>query len=549
MVHLVDGLYGASHGGARCPPDLYAGWSVVLTRQATEPLRWVDGGGRVWRTRNDAARAMGLVRELGPPKRRPRDQHWAKTPFGNRRGLLREGSAAAAAGGSDLPAAPPPGDLSPPAPANEKYTQGSNVLRVLDLNDVAGARDLSVQFLDQVYGAAHGGAPCPPAKYAGWSVVLTGVATEPTKFVDGAGFVYRTRNDVARKIGVLAGPLSERGNCRNSMYANMPYGDRRALLLEPGGLGLPASPAAPAAAAARRARRGGAEPGRGGAGLAAAGLAAAGALPEGDGLEGGVDIIDGLEIVAEEAPSHARQSFALVDAHASTVAELEETIASQAATIAARDETIAARDETIARLKRQLRDYEQPAAPARPAVSRPAAQGRFLPAKPGKQPRDDAARRPPPPPSLPKARLGERGGRTASAHTPLFLRPRRTVEGARAAMMMVVDGLYGASHGGARCPPDLYAGWSVVLTRMGTEPLRWVDGGGRVWRTRNDATRAMGLVRDLGPPKCRATDQHWAKMPFGDRRGLLREGTPEPEVVDLASDDERAAPRKKPRRE
>ena len=140
-------------------------------------------------------------------------------------------------------------------------------------------------------------------------------------------------------------------------------------------------------------------------------------------------------------------------------------------------------------------------------------------------------------------------GRTASAHTPLFLRPRRTVEGARAAMMMVVDGLYGASHGGARCPPDLYAGWSVVLTRMGTEPLRWVDGGGRVWRTRNDATRAMGLVRDLGPPKCRATDQHWAKMPFGDRRGLLREGTPEPEVVDLASDDERAAPRKKPRRE
>jgi len=262
-----------------------------------------------------------------------------------------------------------------------------------------------------------------------------------------------------------------------------------------------------------------------------------------------VDIIDGLEIVAEEAPSHARQSFALVDAHASTVAELEETIASQAATIAARDETIAARDETIARLKRQLRDYEQPAAPARPAVSRPAAQGRFLPAKPGKQPRDDAARRPPPPPSLPKARLGERGGRTASAHTPLFLRPRRTVEGARAAMMMVVDGLYGASHGGARCPPDLYAGWSVVLTRMGTEPLRWVDGGGRVWRTRNDATRAMGLVRDLGPPKCRATDQHWAKMPFGDRRGLLREGTPEPEVVDLASDDERAAPRKKPRRE
>jgi len=113
-------------------------------------------------------------------------------------------------------------------------------------------------------------------------------------------------------------------------------------------------------------------------------------------------------------------------------------------------------------------------------------------------------------------------------------------------MMMVVDDLYGASHGGARCPPDLYAGWSVVLTRMGTEPLRWVDGGGRVWRTRNDATRAMGLVPELGPPKRRAKDQHWAKMPFGVRRGLLRVGTPELEVVDLAS---RLPPRKKPRRE
>ncbi|KAH8051553.1 SWIB/MDM2 domain-containing protein [Aureococcus anophagefferens] len=310
-------------------------------------------------------------------------------------------------------------------------------------------------------------------------------------------------------------------------------------------VGLPASPAAPAAAAAPSPAAAAPSPAAAAPASPPPASPPPAALPEGDGLEGGVDIIDGLEIVAEEAPSHARQSFALVDAHASTVAELEETIASQAATIAATRPS-PRRDHRP--LKRQLRDYEQPAAPARPAVSAGGA-GRFLPAKPGKQPRDDAARRPPPPPSLPKARLGERGGRTASAHTPLFLRPRRTVEGARAAMMMVVDGLYGASHGGARCPPDLYAGWSVVLTRMGTEPLRWVDGGGRVWRTRNDATRAMGLVRDLGPPKCRATDQHWAKMPFGDRRGLLREGAPEPEVVDLASDDERAAPRKKPRRE
>ena len=158
--------------------------------------------------------------------------------------------------------------------------------------------------------------------------------------------------------------------------------------------------------------------------------------------------------------------------------------------------------------------------------------------------RDDAAPKP-------RATGTSNRGRFGLGHPhALFLGPRRTVEGARAAMVQLVDGLYGASHGGARCPPDLYAGWSVVLTRMGTEPLRWVDGGGRVWRTRNDATRAMGLVRDLGPPKPRATDQHWAKMPFGDRRGLLRVGTPEPGVVDLASDDERRrAARKKPRRE
>ena len=160
--------------------------------------------------------------------------------------------------------------------------------------------------------------------------------------------------------------------------------------------------------------------------------------------------------------------------------------------------------------------------------------------------RDDVAPKPKatrPPRKLPKAPLPGRGGGGQSL--PLFLGPR-TVESARAAMVQLVDGLYGASHGGARCPPDLYAGWSVVLTRMGTEPLRWVDGGGRVWRTRNDATRAMGLVPELGPPKRRAKDQHWAKMPFGVRRGLLREGTPEPEVVDLAS---RLPPRKKPRRE
>ena len=109
-----------------------------------------------------------------------------------------------------------------------------------------------------------------------------------------------------------------------------------------------------------------------------------------------------------------------------------------------------------------------------------------------------------------KALPGRRGGGQA---LPLFLGPR-TIESARAAMIGYVDGVYGASHGGARCPPDRYAGWSVVITGSAVEPLRFVDGDGTVWRTRNDAARIMGIVPQMGPPETRKYDQQWAKMPF-----------------------------------
>ncbi|KAH8072536.1 SWIB/MDM2 domain-containing protein [Aureococcus anophagefferens] len=376
-VQYFDQAWASTHDGELCPPAHYAGWSVVLTGGAREPTNFVDAAGVTQKRESgmDVIDGLEIVAEEAPSHVRQSfalaDAHAstvaeleetivardetivareatiarhertiaadAATIDAHEETIAARDEAIAArdetiarlkrrlATTSSRPLRETAG-LAAGGGGAEEISTGSNVLRVLDLNDVAGARDLSVQFLDQVYGAAHGGAPCPPAKYAGWSVVLTGVATEPTKFVDGAGFVYRTRNDVARKIGVLAGPLSERGNCRNSMYANMPYGDRRALLLEPGGLGLPASPAAPAAAAAPSPAAAAPSP------AAAAPASPPPASPpparyQGDGLEGGVDIIDGLEIVAEEAPSHARQSFALVDAHASTVAELEETIA------------------------------------------------------------------------------------------------------------------------------------------------------------------------------------------------------------------------------
>ena len=111
------------------------------------------------------------------------------------------------------------------------------------IRDSAG----TVQFFDRAWGATHDGEPCPPARYAGWSVVLTGSASEPTNFVDATGVVYRRRKDAARAMGILAGPLSESA-CQWSKYARTPFGDQRALLLESG---TPSPPAVVSAAAAR----------------------------------------------------------------------------------------------------------------------------------------------------------------------------------------------------------------------------------------------------------------------------------------------------------
>ena len=70
--------------------------------------------------------------------------------------------------------------------------------------------------------------------------------------------------------------------------------------------------------------------------------------------------------------------------------------------------------------------------------------------------RDDAAPKPgaagtsnPGGGSLPEAHLPGRRGGARFGPPALFLGPRRTVEGARAAMVRLVDDLYGASHGGA----------------------------------------------------------------------------------------------------
>ncbi|KAK7249551.1 hypothetical protein SO694_0026606 [Aureococcus anophagefferens] len=108
--------------------------------------------------------------------------------------------------------------------------------------DVAGARAATVQFLDDIYGASHGGARCPPDRYAGWSVVLTDSASEPTNFVDAAGVVYRRRNDAARAMGATVGQPSASATCHDSKYARTPYGDRRALLLESGSRTAPKAP-------------------------------------------------------------------------------------------------------------------------------------------------------------------------------------------------------------------------------------------------------------------------------------------------------------------
>ena len=136
------------------------------------------------------------------------------------------------------------------AEAHEQAVPCSATMRAtspvfLGSKDIAGARAGAVRSFDRAWGATHDGEPCPPARYAGWSVVLTGSCSQDI-FVDAAGVVYRRRTDAARAMGILAGPMSE-SPALSSKYAKMPFGDRRALLLESG---TPAAPPAAAAAAA-----------------------------------------------------------------------------------------------------------------------------------------------------------------------------------------------------------------------------------------------------------------------------------------------------------
>ncbi|KAH8051552.1 SWIB/MDM2 domain-containing protein [Aureococcus anophagefferens] len=850
-VKYFDQAWGSTHDGEPCPPARYAGWSVVLTGVASEPTKFVDGAGFVYRTKSDAARAMGALAGRPSESSMREFSKYARTPFGAQRALLLESgtpSPPAVVPPPPPPPPPPPQAASPsppqraaspplashpldaialaaqrfglslPAPAaaplaaprraaapgppapcvvaaeqlaaavaraeraEAQVAERDETIRglqdtihghertiresaqtvaaleararraasarppprgsgaILDFeaelhdddaeeqavgrslkqlarhlplfvgsDDVAGARAGTVQFFDRVYATTHDGEPCPPARYAGWSVVLTRTASKPTRFVDGAGAVYKSRSEAAHAMGILAGQPSELAPV-DQKWAETPYGDRRALLFEPGGRSAPPpspaaaeappalepevadeeEPAAPAAEAppappapppdvadeapargagasgrparakpnrvaftctdgdpvlesrhgraqhvssgglvvaesateadapprapAPGARRGARAPGlmfdsdkmmkiRGSQGgedgwalhacdtcgqnaharskfqisyvdgefaadyltgssgvayrfidqlpaaeddddarsedegaslaeeqrtvalpplppppalpaaaprplLAAAEDELHGGITEEEQAtqkrESGMDVIDGLEIVAEEAPSHVRQSFALADAHASTVAELERpsslatrrssqatiarherTIAADAATIdaheetiAARDEAIAARDETIARLKRRLRDYEQPAA-RRPPVSRPAAeaQRRSRPVKPGKQQRGTAARRPPPPPppaepevidltsdderAAPSA--GRRGGRPRVTPFPeLYVSPAQSEVEDRSPIRKVIRAALSVAFGARRN--------QIAITHRAPEP-------------------------------------------------------------------------------
>ncbi|KAH8086141.1 SWIB/MDM2 domain-containing protein [Aureococcus anophagefferens] len=331
-VKYFDQAWGSTHDGEPCPPARYAGWSVVLTGVASEPTKFVDGAGFVYRTKSDAARAMGALagrpsessmRSLAVAAAAAASPPLASHPLdaialaAQRFGLSLPAPAAAR-----LPRRPARrGAPGPPAPcvvaaeqlaaavaraerAEAQVAERDETIRglrdtihghertireradrralearapaasarppprgsgaILDLeaelhddnaeeqavgrslkqlarhlplfvgsDDVAGARAGTVQFFDRVYATTHDGEPCPPARYAGWSVVLTRTASKPTRFVDGAGAVYKSRSEAAHAMGILAGQPSELAPV-DQKWAETPYGDRRALLFEPG---------------------------------------------------------------------------------------------------------------------------------------------------------------------------------------------------------------------------------------------------------------------------------------------------------------------------
>ncbi|KAK7232722.1 upstream activation factor subunit [Aureococcus anophagefferens] len=210
-VQFFDQAWASTRGRA-VPARRLRGWSVVLTGSASQPTGFVDGAGVVYWRRKDAARAMGILD--GPLSERATSHFskYATTPSALSALLLESGTPAAPPAAAAA-VAPHPLLVAAEAElhggtAEEEQARAAGYAPLSARRTSRSAR-ASVKYFDQAWGSTHDGEPCPPARYAGWSVVLTGVASEPTKFVDGAGFVYRTKSDAARAMGALAGRPSE----------------------------------------------------------------------------------------------------------------------------------------------------------------------------------------------------------------------------------------------------------------------------------------------------------------------------------------------------
>ena len=227
----------SSSGGARRPVAAAGPSGRKRKNAASPPLETRAGraaGGRAKKYRDAAPRRA--------PRARPRP---SPAPIDL---CTSSDDDAPRLSGSKRKAAAPAGDEDAAPRANPRAALPRRLQRLpafLGSDDAAGARAASLEFFDRVHEFAHGGAPCPKARFAGWSVVLTDIASEPIKFVDGDGHVWRTRNDAARALGALAGGPSK-FQTRFQKLSKTPYGARRALLLQEGGPRAPAPAAAPA---------------------------------------------------------------------------------------------------------------------------------------------------------------------------------------------------------------------------------------------------------------------------------------------------------------
>ena len=379
-------------------------------------------------------------------------------------------------------------------------------------NDVEEARKIVVEFLDKTYGAAHDGAPCPPALYSGWSVVLSGCESKPTKILDGAGGLYRTQKDAARAMGALAGPFPE--FFQNSKYAKTPFGAQRALLLESAAPSPPAavpspppSPPPPASHEQTSSRQ------------STASRAATPQLSP-DALALAAQRF-GLSLPARPAaPGPPAPWVVAAEELAAAVSRAERAEAQ----VAERDETIRGLRETVAALEACARR----AASARPP---PRGSGAILDLE--AELRDDDAE---------EEQAVGRSLKKLAQHMPIFV-GSDDVAGARAGTLQYFDRVYAATHDGEPCPLAHYAGWSVVLTVASTEKTKFVDGDGAVYRSRSEAAHAMGILAGQ-PSKLAPKDQKWAETPYGDRRALLFEpgGVISPAAAASPPPPQRAAP-------